>query len=254
MNSFSVSAFKREARAKIRGASKAALLTSVIWFAISALVNLFQTWVSGQQAFMDEFQTAFTNVGTAGYDPNLITELVQNNISPLGTLLSFLLGLCMTVAATGFAWYCLRTARGETLRFTAMFRGFERFSRVIWLSIVMNVFIFLWSLLLVVPGIIASYRYSQAFLVMYDHPEFGALECLRESKELMRDNKLNFFILQLSFIGWTLLGFVIAMYTTIAILNIWIALYTAVTCGVFYNALVGFKPERPEELDAMPPL
>ena len=68
------------------------------------------------------------------------------------------------------------------------------------------VLVFLWSLLLVVPGIIAAIRYSQAFFVLADNPGMNAFECLRISKQLMQQNKGKFFALQLSFMPWLLLS------------------------------------------------
>ena len=70
----------------------------------------------------------------------------------------------------------------------------------------MSIKIFLWSLLFVIPGIIASIRYSQAFYVMVDHPEYSANQCLEESKRLMMGNKGRYFYLTLTFIGWYLLA------------------------------------------------
>ena len=64
---------------------------------------------------------------------------------------------------------------------------------------------FAWSLLLVVPGIIAAYRYAMADYILYRHPEMGVMEVLRESKERMQGRKGRLFCLQISFIGWMLL-------------------------------------------------
>ena len=66
--------------------------------------------------------------------------------------------------------------------------------------------IFLWSLLLVVPGIIAAIRYSQAFYVLADAPETRPIECIRQSNRLMLGNKGKFLLLQLSFIPWLILA------------------------------------------------
>ena len=62
------------------------------------------------------------------------------------------------------------------------------------------------SLLLIVPGIIAAFRYSQAFAVLADHPEYSVGQCMGVSKQYMKMNKGKFFCLGLSFIGWALLA------------------------------------------------
>ena len=61
-------------------------------------------------------------------------------------------------------------------------------------------------LLLIVPGIIAVYRYALAPYLMAEDPEMGAMEAIEKSKELMKGNKWRLFCLQFSFIGWMLLS------------------------------------------------
>ena len=93
--------------------------------------------------------------------------------------------------------------------------GFQHFLKIIGLNIVSGIFVFLWSLLFVIPGIVASYRYRQALYLLLDHPEMGIMECIRESKRLMRGHKAELFVLDLSFIGWALLAIIpfVSVYT-----------------------------------------
>lgn len=67
------------------------------------------------------------------------------------------------------------------------------------------------TILLSVPAMIAYLRYSMAFYIMHDHPDYGAMDCIRASKEMMKGNKLKLFLLALSFIGWELLAIVVMM-------------------------------------------
>ena len=67
-------------------------------------------------------------------------------------------------------------------------------------------YIFLWMLLLVIPGIMAAFSYSLIYLVKADHPDWSADRCIDESKRLMYGNRWRFFCLCLSFIGWWLIG------------------------------------------------
>ena len=69
-----------------------------------------------------------------------------------------------------------------------------------------NLFIALWSLLLVVPGIIKAYEYRMIPYLLADHPEMSRKEVFAKSKEMMNGNKWNAFVLDLSFLGWHLLG------------------------------------------------
>lgn len=69
-----------------------------------------------------------------------------------------------------------------------------------------NLFIFLWSLLLVVPGIIKSLEYMMVDYILADNPNISPMEALRESKQMMSGHKWNAFVLGLSFLGWEILN------------------------------------------------
>ncbi len=80
---------------------------------------------------------------------------------------------------------------------------------IFWKCVAMNLlrtlYVFLWSLLLIIPGIMASYSYSMADYLLSRHPEMSASEALRESKRMMMGRRGNLFCLEMSFIGWVLL-------------------------------------------------
>lgn len=88
-----------------------------------------------------------------------------------------------------------------------LFRGFSvNFLSSMLASLLVALFTFLWSLLLIVPGIIKSYSYSMVFYVLDDHPEMSATEAIAESQRIMDGNKWRLFCLEISFIGWYLLS------------------------------------------------
>lgn len=68
-----------------------------------------------------------------------------------------------------------------------------------------ELFVFLWSLLFVIPGVIMAYAYSMAIYVANDNPELSAMDAIRKSRELMDGHKWDLFVLDLSFIGWIFL-------------------------------------------------
>ena len=126
------------------------------------------------------------------------------------------------------------------------------------LFIVVGVFTFLWSLLFVVPGIIAGIRYSQAFYILADDSSKSVMQCISESKEMMKGNKKKFFLMELSFIGWLILA-VLPASIAAAILKvydigfwndavfvlllfpvIWVIVYLKSTEANFYELLVRF--------------
>lgn len=115
-----------------------------------------------------------------------------------------------------------------------VFYGFERFGKAFGLYIVMNLFVLLWTLLLIIPGIIAAYRYSLAFYILADRPEIGILDAIRESSRMMRGNKWKLFCLELSFIGWALVGTL-----TLGIGYLWVMPYMTASVAGFYEVASG---------------
>ena len=114
--------------------------------------------------------------------------------------------------------------------------------------------IFLWSLLFVIPGIIATFRYSQAFYLRVDHPEWTSAQCLAASSKLMKGNKLKYFGVGLSFIGWYILASIpgvlaghfissdvmyIVATVVLSIPMLFVDLYMMLTQTVFYEILTG---------------
>ncbi len=112
---------------------------------------------------------------------------------------------------------------------STLFSRFGIFLKAFGLVLFMGLFVFLWSLLLVVPGIIAAYRYYMAPYLMAQHPEMGIREAVNESKRLMSGHKGRLFCLQLSFIGWALLASL-----TFGIGYLWLIPYVQTSMAAFY--------------------
>lgn len=84
--------------------------------------------------------------------------------------------------------------------------GFGNWLHVIWGIILSTIYIFLWTLLLIIPGLIKSYSYALTPYILVEHPEMSANEAIEESMRLMDGHKFDLFYLQLSFIGWAILS------------------------------------------------
>lgn len=84
--------------------------------------------------------------------------------------------------------------------------GFGNWLHVVWGMILSTIYIFLWTLLLIIPGIIKSYSYALTPYILVEHPEMSANEAIEESMMLMDGHKFDLFYLQLSFIGWAILS------------------------------------------------
>ena len=124
----------------------------------------------------------------------------------LATFLSILTTLLGMVLSAGFVLYCMAIRRGERAEFLTLFDGFSFVGKLIGLNIIMYFFIALWSMLFVVPGIIAAYRYRFALYNLYENPGIGAMEALNMSKRQTYGYKSQLFMLDLSYLGWTLLA------------------------------------------------
>lgn len=134
--------------------------------------------------------------------------------------------------AIGLSKYFLKFIRNDNPTLETMFDGFRMFSPSFLLMLLITIFTFLWSLLLIVPGIIASLRYSQAFYILNDRPELSASEALNLSKQMMAGQKGKLFCLWLSFIGWILLAFL-----SCGIGFLWLVPYMETTFANFYEDL-----------------
>ena len=117
-------------------------------------------------------------------------------------LASFLLG---GVLQLGYARFLLRQHDGKPTEFNDLFSQFDRFGTGFAQHFLRSLYTLLWSLLLIVPGIIAALSYAMTPFILEEHPELTAYEAIRRSKELMRGHKTDLFILELTFIGWSLL-------------------------------------------------
>lgn len=94
----------------------------------------------------------------------------------------------------------------ERPRIETIFSRFSIFGNALLLRFLMFLKILLWTLLFIVPGIIAAFRYALAPYLLAEHPELSATEAIEQSKQLMLGHKSRLFWLKLSFIGWFLLA------------------------------------------------
>lgn len=132
----------------------------------------------------------------------------------------------------GQAYLFLKQARdGQRMQLGDMFRGFQDdFGCTFLIGLMTWLFTALWSLLLVIPGIVKAYAYSMAYYVKLDHPDYGWKACIDESRRLMNGHKLEKFVLDLSFIGWILVGAL-----CLGVGTLWVTPYMAAAEAHFYE-------------------
>ena len=135
--------------------------------------------------------------------------------------------------SAGFLLLLLHVIRGEEAEFNAIYVPCNKYFRFVWASIRMNIFIFLWTLLLIVPGIIAAYRYSMTIYVMLDNPECSVKDAMAESSEIMYGHKLQF-------MGYGILLTLICIAVSICTLGIglfWLIPWAGAFMAAFYDSI-----------------
>lgn len=171
----------------------------------------------------------------------LIVLIVTLILGACGGMSTFGIGAVVLLLVTGpltlgESAQFLKLVRGQRVEFSGTFDGFKNFGNAFLLSLLNSIFIALWSLLLVIPGIIKSYAYSMSFYILADNPTMDANTARVRSIELMRGNKWRLFCLDFSFIGWYLL-----CGLTFGILSFWVAPYHQAARAVFYQEILREK-------------
>jgi len=137
----------------------------------------------------------------------------------------------------GFMTYFLNFKRGNNPNIEEIFSGFKNFGSAFTLNMLVCIFIFLWTLLFIFPGIIAALKYSMAFFILSDNPNIGAQEAINKSKVMMEGNKKQLFFLLLGFLGWAL-----GCILTLGVGFLWLLPYVNTTMVNFYENLM--KPNQ----------
>lgn len=151
----------------------------------------------------------------------------------------------------GYTGACLRVSRGQSVKFGDLFGAFRILFKAAWLWIAMDILINLWSLLELVanfyigawsllfslPGLVASFCYALAPVVLMGDPGKPVMDCIRESRRLIWDHKGEMLVLDLSLSGWFLL-FVIPFGA------LYVMPYFRLVQAKCYDTLSGYKPAK----------
>mgnify|MGYP004634347231 FL=1 len=108
-------------------------------------------------------------------------------------------------ARLGYARFNLNLADGRPAAFSDLLSQKKRLWNGFCMKFLQGLYVALWSLLLVIPGIVKSYSYAMTPYIMAEHPSLTANEAITESRRIMDGNKWRLFCLDFSFIGWELL-------------------------------------------------
>jgi len=208
------------------------LLISLIYIVLTTVLYRLSAGLSGNINIQD-INSRLASGELPGFG------IIFTNFRPFGFILALLLLLLQPVLDVGFISYCMKTNRKHNTEIKDLFNGFLFVIKIISIYFITAIYVFLWSLLLIVPGIIAMYKYRQAFYILLDDPQKSAMQCISESKLMMFGNKVDLMIIDLSFIGWYFLDLgLLLLFPSpfmIPVISIWIAPYAGLTRAAFYD-------------------
>lgn len=130
----------------------------------------------------------------------------------------------------GVSRFSLKLAHKDpTTQFNDLFSGFDVFIKALVMNFIIWICIFVGTILFVIPGIILGIMLSQANYILAQNPEKSAIECIKESARIMKGYKFDYFVLELSFIGWSIL-----CVLSFGIGFLWLVPYFEITLTNFY--------------------
>ena len=185
------------------------------------------------------FQQAFMDAALAVPMPD---------VKIFGVLLAFCVGYMMLILRAGYVLCTLKVSRREQVKVKDLLYGFWDFLRVAGVELLRTLIVTAGLLLLIVPGVILRYRYRFALRLLADHPEMKAKDALAASAKLTRGHKWRLFLLDLSYIFWYAADIALRFVTVIPVVHFWLLPYSQVTLSMYYNEVVGWRPEEhPQE-------
>ncbi len=120
--------------------------------------------------------------------------------------LSFsIVGILLLPIFYGYSITFLALIRREDLEIGRLFDGFRDYGRILGTVLLMGIYVVLWTLLFIIPGIVKAYSYAMTNYILKDEPQLRFNSAIEKSMEMMRGYKMKLFLMDLSFIGWGLL-------------------------------------------------
>ena len=173
------------------------------------------------------------------WTPAVVTSLVfcillgvavsLSRVNALLYLIAYLGGASIVAIGMLYACWDLFT-KGTLPEAGALFAPFKQYARTVGAVLLVFVYTLLWTLLLVIPGIIKAYSYSMTFYILRENPEMTAGDAITASQKMMDGHKMD--LLSLSFIGWAILASI-----TFGIGYLWLIPYIYTAYAAFYETL-----------------
>jgi len=230
--------FRRIAREALRGRWGIAVIAGVIASMLGAIGS------NGPELNIEvndgHFQAGLQIAGqdmitTSGLQTGLFAGLTAY-ILILAVVMGTVLFVIGSILEIGYSKFNLNLVdRSEKAEIGTMFGYFHFWKTAAIARLLQTLYILLWSLLLIIPGIMAAYSYSMTGYILAENPHMKAEEAIARSKQMMAGNRWRLFCLQFSFIGWSLLSSLL----TFGIGELWLTPYRQTASAAFYREISG---------------
>ena len=226
---------KANAKTVLRGSYWRVFLACLVVTLLSGGFDLNVNYNAGADSAAADLAASIS--GSTGFPFSMLVPIFLG-IGMLALLLFLAAALCWGILVTpvlqvGHARYLTANRSGDP-GLSTLFSGFGggRYWNTVGVMFWMNLRVFLWSLLLIVPGIIKSYQYRFVPFLLAENPTLDAARALEISRMMTDGEKLHIFVLDLSFLGWRILGLLL-----LGIGSLFVAPYPAATEAELYAAL-----------------
>ena len=226
---------KQDARERMRRYQPNPIVIGLIVFLLTWVLQYLSMSVLGLNFEIEIPRQPFTTAEEAISFIYDMQEQMLAHFHPgaFAVILAAALSLMNTMVSVGNMIYSLHVVREEKADYGNLLDGFAIFVRVIVLSIMEALIVSALAMLFVIPGLIFAYRYRQAMYLLIDHPDRSPIECLRASGAMMKGHKWELFVLDLSFLGWMLVQWLLSPFA------IWLMPYQSLTYANYYRTLRG---------------
>lgn len=206
--------FRKEAREALQGKWKIAVLVGLAASLLGAIGNNgfdinYEKTATSADVGLDFAGVRLYSAGIGATDSAGIENFFAGTVTYLLIIavvlmvVHFILGSIVTV---GYAKFNLDLVDGEEPKAGTLFDYLPQWKTMVVAGLLQTLYILLWMLLFIIPGIVAAYRYAMTSCILAENPELTASEAINRSKELMDGNKWRLFCLNFSFIGWSILA------------------------------------------------
>ena len=153
----------------------------------------------------------WTKVAVASFINFVILEVLGSGPSlfmepTAGAIMQGVVTIILLPMLWSYIVFFLRLIRKEDLAYGHLFDGFRQYVRIFLAMLLKGIYVLLWSLLLIIPGIIKEYSYAMTENILKDNPDMNGEQAIRESMRMMEGHKMQLFLLDLSMIGWLILS------------------------------------------------